>query len=85
MAKSPVIGIVTYVSKRGTEVHLAGDPKRYRGEKLHPDLQKHFSGSKTFPIFYFRDVQVGDTVRLYWGGFANLNIAAVTILEHMPR
>lgn len=82
MLKLPVTGVVAHVSQRGTEVRLAGDPKRYRGVKLHPELVKHWPGSKTFPLFYLHDVQVGDTVRLEWGGFADLNIRAVRILRH---
>ena len=83
--KAPIEGIVTHVSARGTEVRLAGDSKRYRGVKLHPDHQRLYPGSTTFPIFYYLDVQVGDTVRLHWGGFADLNIADVTILRHAQK
>lgn len=81
MAKSPVIGTVAYVSKRGTEIHLVDDPKRYRGVKASRSWQM-LPGCTTYPLFYVHDVQVGDTVRLQWGGFARLNIAAVEILRH---
>jgi hypothetical protein len=76
MAKAPVTGIVTHVSKRGTEVHLMGDLKRYRGFRQRGLLVK--PGNKTYPIF--KNVRVGDYVRLTWGGFANLNIVRVEIL-----
>lgn len=74
--KPDVTGIVTHVSRKGTEVHLLGDPKRYRGARLaHPGDPK----CKTYNVF--RHVNVGDTVRLVWGGFANMNIVLCLILK----
>lgn len=76
MAKQPVTGTVEYISKRGTEVRLEGDPKRYRGAKLNA---AHRIACKTAPIFRWAGVKIGDTVTLHWGGFADLNIIGVNI------
>lgn len=77
MAKTPVVGTVTYISKRGTELHLQNDARRYRGIKL----AARVSGSRTAPIFRTTGIRVGDVVRLSWGGFAKLNISSVARLN----
>lgn len=83
MAKPPVVGTVAYISKRGTEIHLQNDSRRYRGIKLRPeaDVRARFPGSTTYPIFRINGIAVGDVVCLYWGGFANLNIKSVVLVE----
>jgi hypothetical protein len=78
MSKAPVTGIVAHVSKRGTEVRLNGDPKRYRGVKLRPASQT--PDCKTTPVFKYAGVQVGDEVYLKWGGFADMNIVFAHVL-----
>jgi|SRR5688500_5491006 len=79
--KAPVTGIVTYVSKRGTEVHLADSAHRYRGANLRHF--KNWDGYKrtcqTAPIFRWAGVRTGDKVTLHWGGFADLDIVAVDV------
>lgn len=77
--KAPVTGIVAYVSRRGTEIRLLGDPKRYRGTKLHGARIPTDPKCKTANVF--RHVEVGDTVRLIWGGFAYMNIALCVVLK----
>lgn len=75
--RPPVEGIISYISARGTECHLEGDHRRYRGVKV-----SHSPGRKTAAVFL--SFLVGQHVRLHWGGFANLNIARVELLAYMP-
>ena len=73
--KQPIIGTVSYVSKRGTEVHLEGDTRRYRGIK---DYLSDDPACKTRPVFAL--VKPGDIVIMHWGGFANLNIRQIRFM-----
>ena len=80
--KAPITGTVVHVSKRGTEVHLAADPKRYRGYKQTPYHDDTIDPRcKTAPIFKWYGIRPGDVVTLHWCGFAYLNIASVDVVK----
>lgn len=83
--KPPVEGVVEYVSRNGTEVHLIGDPKRYRGYARPGWRAPRKDGGRTAPVFKWARVKVGDRVRLHWGGFADLNITRVQKLDREPK
>ncbi len=70
--KQPIIGTVRYVSKRGTEVHIEGDTRRYRGVKTYLTDDERCMTKAVFSL-----VKPGDIIVMHWGGFANLNIRHV--------